>query len=107
MKQSNSDVKRIVDHLARPLQDAAEALACIANALEGWLILERQRFEKECPQLDIKPVSVGVAKYKQEEKVPEEQGAVFPEDEIGPRERRALALEEKRARQQKPKPRRS
>jgi hypothetical protein len=94
---AKSDIKVIVDHLVRPLQDAADALAELTEVVDRWVKLEELRFAKENPHIEIRPVTVGVAKYANPvTDKPEEEGDVFP-GYIGPREAKLLARQQKQA----------
>ena len=101
--------KALVDHLSRPLQDAADALTDLSEIFERWVKLQELQFQKDNPHIEITPAFVGVARYPDVKKdKPEEEGEVFPESRkteddrwvgIGPRERRVIQNEERRARQ--------
>ncbi len=95
-------VKQLVDKLSRPLQDAADALTSLAASARLWVDLERRRFYKDFPHIDVNPASIGVAKYARPEvDKPEEEGDVFPTEKedrwqgIGHRERKRLEAEER------------
>ena len=105
--RADREIAVIVDRLASPLQDAADALHSLAVSVRLFVALEQERFKKEFPHLDIKPAFVGVAKYPEPKKdKPEEEGDIFPEQKtdrwagIGPRERKAIEKEERLTRQQ-------
>ncbi|HKM83870.1 MAG TPA: hypothetical protein VJY15_23305 [Candidatus Acidoferrum sp.] len=106
---SFKELKAIVDHLTRPLQDAADALSELSEIFERWVTLQELQFQKDNPHVEISPAFVGVAKYPNPARdKPEEEGEVFPESKrptendrwvgIGPRERKAIESEERRAR---------
>jgi len=99
-----SEPKTLVDHLSRPLQDAADALTELTEVLTLYMKLEQARFEKEFPHLEVKPAFVGRAKYPNPAKdKPEEEGEIFPEAihetdrwaGIGTRERKRIEAEER------------
>jgi hypothetical protein len=113
--ENSRATKLLVDSLARPLEEAAAALMCLADSVKLWVSLEQKRFEKDFPHIDIKAASIGVAKYANPERdKPEEQGDIFPKEKedrwagIGPRERRRIEAEERTSRRlQKQKDRRT
>ena len=112
---SSKQIESIVSKLARPLQDAADALQSLAASLRLSVELERKRFEKDFPHIEITPAFVGVAKYPNPVKdKPEEEGDIFPESAkedrwqgIGPRERKRIEADERKARCEKSAKRRS
>jgi hypothetical protein len=89
--QAKSDTQIIVEHVTRPLQDAADALQSIAESLAAWVKILQDRYDADFPKLIRNPVTIGQAKYKRDEEAnPEEQGDIFPSDGIGTREARLL-----------------
>jgi hypothetical protein len=109
------DEQRLLAQLTRPLQDAADALHSLAASLRLSVELERKRFEKDFPHIEITPAFVGVAKYPNPAKdKPEEEGDIFPESAkkdrwqgIGPRERKRTEADERKARREESSKRRS
>lgn len=96
--KADRQIKVLADHLCRPLQDAADSLQSIADSLQAWVTLEQQKFAKENPHIEVRPVTVGQAKYKKDEgQNPESEGDLFPET-VGPREARYLSRQAKQAR---------
>lgn len=96
------ELKALVDHLTRPLQDAADALTELSESVTLWVELEKKRFEKDFPHIEVKPAFVGRAKYANPEKdKPEEEGDIFPGEKvdrflgIGPRERKRIEAEKR------------
>lgn len=76
------------------------ALERIAGAFEDLAAVAKNWFDREYPKREVKPASVGVAKYESPETVkPEELGEVLPEFEpiIGPREQAILDRQAKQA----------
>jgi len=94
------NTKVLIDHLCRPLQDAADALNNISESLRDWVTLQQNRYAKEYPNIKVSPATVGKANYSKGEEIPEEmRGPVFPEY-IGPRETAAIKREARQARVQ-------
>jgi hypothetical protein len=96
---SFSEAKALMDHLTRPLTEAAEALTALAEDYKSHVQMERERFEKEFPHKPApRPVTVSKAKYDKPDAKPEMHGDIFPEITIGPREAAILARQAKSSR---------
>jgi hypothetical protein len=74
-------VEIAVDHISRPLQDIADSLTNISDALTTWVKIQEERFRREYPERIINEATIGTAEYHKP-RTPEEE--VEQEEDIIP-----------------------